>query len=48
MVPNELECLLTEGEVAEKLKVSLAKLQQDRFYREGLPYIRCAVLADLK
>ena len=40
MIQDEFGYLLTEKEVAEKLKISPAKLQQDRFYGKGLPYIR--------
>jgi len=37
---DNLENLLTEKEVAEKLKISLSKLQQDRANKRGLPFIR--------
>jgi len=35
---NALE-LLDETQVAAALKISKAKLQADRFYRRGIPYV---------
>lgn len=35
-----MEKLLTEQEVAELMKCSLAKLQKDRHTRKGLPFVK--------
>ncbi|MFH1103239.1 MAG: helix-turn-helix domain-containing protein [Pseudomonadota bacterium] len=32
--------LLDESQVAVALKISKAKLQSDRFYRRGIPYVK--------
>ena len=39
-VATELPTLLTEDELAKKLGIPKTSLQQDRFYRKGLPYLK--------